>query len=546
MPVLQAAYRTDPGRVRTNNEDVPLVDTERGVYGVIDGVGGQAAGEFAAAIAYNVILQRLARPLGTPSERVREAIALANNEIFRRAGTSGELAGMTCVVTLAIVNDGRLTIGHVGDSRLYKLGPEGMQKLTHDHSPVGEREDAQEIAEIDAMRHPRRHEVFRDVGGALRDKDEDDYVEVVEDVLERDTAILLCTDGLTDMVPSTTIERLVHRHAGAPNAVVEALVSAANDAGGRDNVTVVYAEGPDFARAVRGRSPNGAPAAPPRLSDNGVDTEPAERRVEGNPAASFFRWIVHSRTTWFALGAIAGVLGALLLVWRTPDTEIGGARTIGVGSSASFTSSSLAAAASAARAGDVLRLEPGMYAERVTLGDGVSLVARVPGSVTFVRPSLPGDVSNSEWIAITASGDLGARISGIRIESTLELPIDVGIRVTGQSGALDLVELSGPMRAGIELAPGASATLNGGRFSVTATALLLGERAQLAADGNVILRPVRAPAAPPVTVGEGAEAILRQNVFVGYGSDVVKGVSASDRQQILAANVIVSAEPSLR
>ena len=546
MPVLQAAYRTDPGRVRTNNEDVPLVDTERGVYGVIDGVGGQAAGEFAAAIAYNVILQRLARPLGTPSERVREAIALANNEIFRRAGTSRELAGMTCVVTLAVVNDGRLTIGHVGDSRLYKLGPEGMQKLTHDHSPVGEREDAQEIAEIDAMRHPRRHEVFRDVGGALRDKDEDDYVEVVEDVLERDTAILLCTDGLTDMVPSTTIERLVRRHAGAPEAVVEALVSAANDAGGRDNVTVVYAEGPDFARAARGRSPNGAPAAPPRLSDNGVDTEPAERRVEGNPAASFFRWIVHSRTTWFALGAIAGVLGALLLVWRTPDTEIGGARTIGVGSSASFTSSSLAAAASAARAGDVLRLEPGMYAEQVTLGDGVSLVARVPGSVTFVRPSLPGDVSNSEWVAITASGDLGARISGIRIESTLELPIDVGIRVTGQSGALDLVELSGPMRAGIELAPGASATLNGGRFSVTATALLLGERAQLAADGNVILRPVRAPAAPPVTVGEGAEAILRQNVFVGYGSDVVKGVSASDRQQILAANVIVSAEPSLR
>ena len=337
MPALQAAYRTDPGRVRTNNEDVPLVDSERGVYGVIDGVGGQAAGEFAAAIAYNVILQRLARPLGTPAERVREAIALANNEIFRRAGTSRELAGMTCVVTLAVVNDGRLTIGHVGDSRLYKLGPEGMQKLTHDHSPVGEREDAQEIAEIDAMRHPRRHEVFRDVGGALRDKDEDDYVEIVEDVLERDTAILLCTDGLTDMVPSTTIERLVRRYAGAPEAVVEALVSAANDAGGRDNVTVVYAEGPDFARAVRGRSPNGAPAAPPRLSDGGVDSELTERRVARNPAASFFRWIVHSRTTWFALGAIAGVLGALLLVWRTPDTEIGGARIIGVGSSASFT-----------------------------------------------------------------------------------------------------------------------------------------------------------------------------------------------------------------
>jgi serine/threonine protein phosphatase PrpC len=545
MAALQAAYRTDPGRVRTNNEDVPLVDTERGVYGVIDGVGGQAAGEFAAAIAYNVILQRLARPLGTPSERVREAIALANNEIFRRADASRELAGMTCVVTLAIVNDGRLTIGHVGDSRLYKLHPDGIQKLTHDHSPVGEREDAQEITEIDAMRHPRRHEVFRDVGGALRDKDEDDYVEIIEEAFERDAAILLCTDGLTDMVSSATIDRLVRQHAGTPEAVVDALVAAANDAGGRDNVTVVYAEGADFARAVRGRSPNGGPAAPPGVSERIDDRGPAEDAADGNGVARFLRWIVHSRTTWFAIGAVAGVLGALLLVWwRTADTEIGGTRIVAVGSSASITFSSLASAVHDSRPGDVLRLEPGMYGERVTLGDGVSLVARVPGSVTFVRPTLPGAASGTEWIAITTSGDLSARISGIRIESTLELPIDVGIRVTGQNRALDLIELSGPMRAGLDLAAGASATLNGGHFSVTGAAFLLGDRAQLTAVDNIMLRAGRPPASPPVRVGDGAQAILRQNVFVGYGTDIVKGVSASDRQQILAANVIVTAEPS--
>ena len=210
------------------------------------------------------------------------------------------------------------------------------------------------------MRHPRRHEVFRDVGGALRDKDEDDFVEIVEDAARagrRDPAL----HGRPDRHGAVGDDRrLVRQHAGAPEAVVEALVAAANDAGGRDNVTVVYAEGSDFARAVRGRSPNGAPAAPPRLTDGGGESELTERRAERNPAASFFRWIVHSRATWFALGAIAGVLGALLLIWRTPDTEIGAARIIGVGSSASFTSSSLAAAASAARAGDVLRLEPGM------------------------------------------------------------------------------------------------------------------------------------------------------------------------------------------
>ena len=125
-------------------------------------------------------------------------IAIANNEIYRRASASPELTGMTCVMTLAIVADGRLTIGHVGDTRLYKVRPSGLSKLTHDHSPVGEREDAREIGEYEAMRHPRRHEVFRDVGSALRDKDEPDYVEVIEDTLEddRDGCAVLAFESL--------------------------------------------------------------------------------------------------------------------------------------------------------------------------------------------------------------------------------------------------------------------------------------------------------------------------------------------------------------
>ena len=83
--ILHAAARTDPGRARANNEDLPLIDPARGVFGVIDGVGGEVGGEIAAAIARDVILQRLARPLGSAAERVREAIAIANNEIFRLA-----------------------------------------------------------------------------------------------------------------------------------------------------------------------------------------------------------------------------------------------------------------------------------------------------------------------------------------------------------------------------------------------------------------------------------------------------------------------------
>src|SRR6185436_2159789 len=180
----------------------------RGVFAVIDGVGGHAAGEVAAGIARSVIVQRLARPLGTPAERVREAITIANNEIFQRAGENAALRGMTCVVTLALVTDHMLTIGHVGDSRLYKLGGGGMRKVTHDHSPIGEREEARELTELEAMRHPRRNEVFRDVGSEYRDKDDADFVEVIEEPFEDDSALLVCTDGLTDMVESATIERV--------------------------------------------------------------------------------------------------------------------------------------------------------------------------------------------------------------------------------------------------------------------------------------------------------------------------------------------------
>ena len=197
----------------------------------------------------DVITQRLERPIGTPAQRVREAIALANNEILRQAERSPAHAGMTCVLTLALLTEDQLTIGHVGDSRLYKLTRDGLRKLTHDHSPIGEREDAQEMSEADAMKHPRRSEVFRDVGSAFHEPDDPDFIELVETTFEPDAALLLCSDGLSDMISSAVILRTVREQAGAPDRVVQSLIDAANHAGGKDNITVVYAEGIDFAAA---------------------------------------------------------------------------------------------------------------------------------------------------------------------------------------------------------------------------------------------------------------------------------------------------------
>src|SRR5947209_17323378 len=158
---LIAAGRSDVGRMRLENEDRVFFDQERGIYLVIDGLGGHAAGERAARIAEEIITLRLARQTGTTVNRVREAFALASTEIFHAASQDNQLAGMACVATLAVIEDDRVTVGHVGDSRLYLLEPGSMKKVTHDHSPVGEREDAGELSEDAAMQHPRRSEVYR-------------------------------------------------------------------------------------------------------------------------------------------------------------------------------------------------------------------------------------------------------------------------------------------------------------------------------------------------------------------------------------------------
>ena len=116
-----AAGATDTGRRREVNEDRFHCDLSRGLFLVIDGVGGQAAGGKAADVALAMLRARLERETGPPADRLREAIAIANAESHALASTRAEWSGMACVLTAAIVRDGHATIGHVGDTRLYKL-----------------------------------------------------------------------------------------------------------------------------------------------------------------------------------------------------------------------------------------------------------------------------------------------------------------------------------------------------------------------------------------------------------------------------------------
>ncbi len=245
---------SDTGLVRERNEDRYWADPARGVFLVVDGVGGHAAGELAAQTAVDVI-----RESALDSESaVRDAIARANNRIFELAAEMPELAGMACVLTLAVILGDGIVIGHVGDSRLYLVWEGAIRKLTADHSPVGEDEDAGALTEAEAMAHPRRNEVFRDVGSRRREAGDRDFIEIRRCRFHRDAAILLCSDGLTDHLTAAEVREIVERYEGDAARVAAELVEAANRAGGNDNVTALFVAGPEFCGRVSATRPRHA------------------------------------------------------------------------------------------------------------------------------------------------------------------------------------------------------------------------------------------------------------------------------------------------
>jgi PPM family protein phosphatase len=243
---MNCGAATDTGLLRARNEDRFWSDPDRGVFLVVDGVGGHAAGELAAQTAVEQIREAMLAAEGSPEQRVRFAITRANTRIWELAQEDPARQGMACVLTLALIENGELTLGHVGDSRLYLVWGGALRKLTSDHSPVGEYEDAGELSEEEAMAHPRRNEVFRDIGSRPPSVLVDDFIEVRQCRFRPDAAILLCSDGLTDQLTAERIRTIVECYDGDAERIARELVQAANQAGGRDNTTVLFAAGPEF------------------------------------------------------------------------------------------------------------------------------------------------------------------------------------------------------------------------------------------------------------------------------------------------------------
>jgi serine/threonine protein phosphatase PrpC len=260
MSGWDSAGATDTGLLREANEDRYWVDAAHGVFLVVDGVGGEAAGELAAQTAVDAVRETILEG-GDPEARVRRAIAHANNSIFDAAQQTPGLKGMACVLTLAVVEAGEVTIGHVGDSRLYLIWNGSIRKLTSDHSPVGEAEDAGALTEAEAMLDPRRNQVFRDVGSRRRSPEDAGFIDIRKCRFRPDAALLLCSDGLTDHLTAQQVREIVEDYDGDAARIAAELVEAANGAGGRDNITALLVAGAEFGargRAARTTRPRGA------------------------------------------------------------------------------------------------------------------------------------------------------------------------------------------------------------------------------------------------------------------------------------------------
>jgi len=237
---------THAGRARESNEDRLLSDAANGIFLVVDGMGGHAAGEIAADIALREIRETLMGSGEAAPVAIRQAITKANNCILATAHENPAWSGMACVLTVAVLDGDSVTWGHVGDSRLYLIHGGLLRKLTRDHSPIGEREDRGDLSEQEAMRHPRRNEVFRDVGSVPRRPDEENFIATGSDLFPPDSALLLCSDGLTDALTAEELRTILDSFDGDAEAIARQLIAAANQRSGADNVSVVFIAGPNF------------------------------------------------------------------------------------------------------------------------------------------------------------------------------------------------------------------------------------------------------------------------------------------------------------
>ncbi len=240
---LEFHSATDRGRIRSNNEDSIAVAESVGLMVLADGMGGYNAGEVASGMATSFIERELSQwlqkmPPDTDDLEVRRAMDIcvdnANRAIFEASHAHVQYAGMGTTLVMGVFRGGRLLVGHIGDSRAYRWRDDRLQQLTRDHSLLQEQIDAGLISPEQAAHSHQKNLVTRAMG--------------VEDIVLLETHshavhpgdwYLLCSDGLSDMLDDARIAEVLREQAEDVGKAAQALVDAANQAGGRDNIAVI-------------------------------------------------------------------------------------------------------------------------------------------------------------------------------------------------------------------------------------------------------------------------------------------------------------------
>ncbi|MCA9512979.1 MAG: Stp1/IreP family PP2C-type Ser/Thr phosphatase [Myxococcota bacterium] len=234
--ILRAAASTDVGMRRGANEDRYALAPDLGLFLVADGMGGHSAGQVASQLAAEAALEAVRALDGASvslTEKLRQAVEIANRRIHGAAQAKRELAGMGTTLVAILATEDRVALAHVGDSRAYLVRRGRIRCLTDDHSLVGELLRRREIDEAEAREHPHRHVLTRAVG--VRRVVQPDLAELTP--MEGDL-FLMCSDGLTTHVEDAEIAEYA-LSGGEPQDVCDRLVAAANERGGEDNITVV-------------------------------------------------------------------------------------------------------------------------------------------------------------------------------------------------------------------------------------------------------------------------------------------------------------------
>ena len=243
--IYEFCTNTDPGLARGNNEDSVTFDEATRLGILADGMGGYNAGEIASGMATTFIKSELSRWLGQAGRNanvreVRRALEIcvenANRSIFNAANSNPQYTGMGTTLVVGVFQDDRLLVGHIGDSRCYRLRGEEFTQITRDHSLLQEQIDAGLITPEQAATSMNKNLVTRALG-----VEDSVPLEVNEHKVEPGDLYLMCSDGLSDMVDDIALAELLRHHNSLPELAVQ-LIASANANGGRDNISVLLAK----------------------------------------------------------------------------------------------------------------------------------------------------------------------------------------------------------------------------------------------------------------------------------------------------------------